>query len=90
MIPTLSLNFQSNFYSIQFCIFQETIYIRRCVCFILQRTIGGQLGEKAQTAACKEYGLIIAEQMNMIGELKYVGDLIVAVTAINYHFRNSQ
>jgi hypothetical protein len=46
----------------------EAVYIRRCVMFVLDMTIGRMLSEKAQTDACKEYGMVVAECMNAIGE----------------------
>ena len=46
----------------------ETVYVRRCVLHVLDATVGRLLNEKAQTDACKEYGVIVAECMNAIGE----------------------
>lgn len=37
----------------------EIVHIRRCIMFILRATLGKLLGEKAQTSACKDLGLII-------------------------------
>ncbi len=45
----------------------EAVQLRRCVTFVLRATLGSLLGEKAQTAAAKDLGAIVAEQMNSIG-----------------------
>lgn len=44
----------------------DAVYSRKCINFILRSVIGKMLGEKAQTAACKELVLLIAKQMNSI------------------------
>ena len=44
----------------------DAVYSRKCVIFILRSTLGRMLGEKAQTAACKDLTNIIVRQMNAV------------------------
>lgn len=44
----------------------EAVYSRKCVNFILRATVGRMIGEKAQTAACKEITQLIIKQMNSV------------------------
>ncbi|XP_074651872.1 HEAT repeat-containing protein 5B-like [Tubulanus polymorphus] len=46
----------------------DAVYARKCVNFILRQTIGGLLGEKAQTAAAREICAIIVKYMNASGD----------------------
>lgn len=46
----------------------DAVYSRKCINFILRSVLGRMLGEKAQASACKEITLIVAKQMNSIGE----------------------
>ena len=45
----------------------DAVYSRQCIAFVLRSLLGKMLGEKQQTAACKELALIINQQMNSIG-----------------------
>ncbi|KAH8327108.1 hypothetical protein KR074_003047, partial [Drosophila pseudoananassae] len=48
------------------CSHVDAVYSRKCINFILRSTIGKMLGEKAQSAACKELVHLVAKQMNSI------------------------
>ncbi|XP_034488397.1 HEAT repeat-containing protein 5B isoform X2 [Drosophila innubila] len=48
------------------CSHVDAVYSRKCINFILRSTIGKMLGEKAQSAACKELIHLVAKQMNSI------------------------
>ncbi|XP_033164377.1 HEAT repeat-containing protein 5B isoform X2 [Drosophila mauritiana] len=48
------------------CSHVDAVYSRKCISFILRSTIGKMLGEKAQSAACKELVHLVAKQMNSI------------------------
>ncbi|XP_022214446.2 HEAT repeat-containing protein 5B isoform X2 [Drosophila obscura] len=48
------------------CSHVDAVYSRKCINFILRSTIGKMLGEKAQTAACKELIHMVAKQMSSI------------------------
>ncbi|XP_034114353.2 HEAT repeat-containing protein 5B isoform X3 [Drosophila albomicans] len=48
------------------CSHVDAVYSRKCINFILRTTIGKMLGEKAQSAACKELIHLVAKQMNSI------------------------
>ncbi|XP_017846517.1 HEAT repeat-containing protein 5B isoform X2 [Drosophila busckii] len=48
------------------CSHVDAVYSRKCINFILRATIGKMLGEKAQSAACKELIQLVAKQMNSI------------------------
>jgi len=45
----------------------DAVYSRKCVNFILRRTVGRLLGEKAQFSALKVLSSIVLKQMNSIG-----------------------
>ncbi|KAF2363792.1 Armadillo-type fold [Trinorchestia longiramus] len=44
----------------------DAVYSRKCVNFIMRCTLGRMLGEKAQTAACKEISFVIVQHMNAV------------------------
>lgn len=48
--------------------YMEVVNMRRCVAYALRATVGAMLGEKAQVTACKEFGALLAEQLNTIGK----------------------
>lgn len=50
----------------------DCVYSRKCVSFILRRTFGRLLSEKAQFSAVKVLGSIILKQMNSIGKKQFV------------------
>jgi hypothetical protein len=45
----------------------DAVYSRQCITFVFRSLLGKMLGEKQQTAACKELARIINHQMNSIG-----------------------
>lgn len=44
----------------------DAVYSRQCITFVFRSLLGKMLGEKQQTAACKEFARIINHQMNSI------------------------
>jgi hypothetical protein len=47
----------------------DAVYSRQCITFVFRSLLGKMLGEKQQTAACKEFARIINHQMNSIGTI---------------------
>lgn len=45
----------------------DAVYSRQCIAFVLRTILGKMLGEKQQSAACKELARLINQQMNAIG-----------------------
>ena len=45
----------------------DSVYVRKCVLYILHSTLGRMLGEKTQFAACKELVAVVGRQVN-VGE----------------------
>ena len=50
----------------------DSVYVRKCVLYILHSTLGRMLGEKTQFAACKELVAVVNRQVN-IGESRRRG-----------------
>ena len=46
----------------------DAVYSRKCINFILRRSIGRLLSEKAQFSALKVLGATVLKQMNSIGK----------------------
>lgn len=44
----------------------EALIIRRCISFIFRQTIGSLLGENVQTVACKQLGLHLVHQVDLV------------------------
>lgn len=66
----------------------DAVYSRKCINFILRSVLGRMLGEKAQTSACKEISIVIAKQMNSIGNplLLLISVQGLLICNILYHF----
>ncbi|XP_043232384.1 HEAT repeat-containing protein 5B-like isoform X2 [Amphibalanus amphitrite] len=43
----------------------DSVYVRKCVLYILHSTLGRMLGEKTQFAACKELVAVVSRQVNI-------------------------
>lgn len=66
----------------------DAVYSRKCINFILRSVLGRMLGEKAQTSACKEITLVVAKQMNSIGD--YFKIISLNLNIINIIFSNTK
>ena len=54
----------------------DAVYSRQCISYVLRSLLGKMLGEKQQTAACKELASIINQQMNNIGNSSYLSRIL--------------
>ena len=55
----------------------DAVYSRQCIAYVLRSLLGKMLGEKQQSAACKELALIINQQMNNIGDFQHFHHRII-------------